>query len=146
MDADELRLLPARQVLGWGAIGALTLLFASVSAGIPIALPLIVLALAMLALSFTIEPQRKRMLRAASLACAASVVIWILVPLAAPPGSGATLTVIALAAAAASAWGADWLDREWRPRRPTALPRPSPEDMARVEIEDLDPDWQTPRP
>ena len=146
MDVDELRLLPVRQVLGWGAIGALTLLFASVSAGLPIALPLIALALAMLALSFTIEPQRKRILRVASLACAASVVIWLLVPLAAPPGSGATLTVIALGAAAASAWGADWLDREWRPRRAAAPHRPTPEDAARVEIEELDPDWHTPRP
>jgi hypothetical protein len=146
MDADELRLLPARQVLGFGAIGALTLLFASFSAGVPIAFPLMALAIAMLVLSWMIGPQRKRVLRAASLASAIAVVIWLLVPLVAPPGSGATLTVIALTAAAASAWGADWLDREWRPRRALIAPAPTPEDAARVEIEELDPDWGSERP
>jgi hypothetical protein len=144
MDADELRLLPARQVLGWGAIGAVTLLFATVSAGVPMALPLMATAIAMLVLSFTIEPQRKRILRIASLASATAVVIWLLVPLVAPPGSGAAMTVIALGAAAASAWGADWLDREWRPRHSVAAAAPRPEDTAQVEIQELDPDWKNP--
>ena len=143
MDADELRLLPARQVLGWGAIGAITLLFVTVSAGATIAIPLMTIAIAMLVLSFAIEPQRTRILRLASLACASAVVIWLLVPLVAPPGAGAALTVIAVGAAAASAWGADWLDREWRPRRAPVGRAPSPEDTARVEIEELEPDWKT---
>ena len=96
MEADELRLLPARQVLGFGAIGALTLVLAS-----------------------TIAPGRPRAFLAASVASVAASMSWLLVPLVAPPGDNTAITLIALGAAAASAWSADFLYHEWRPAQPS---------------------------
>jgi hypothetical protein len=139
MEADELRLLPARQVLGFGAIGALTLVLASLSAGMLTAIPFAVAAIAMLVLASSIAPDRPRGFIAASVACAAAAVSWLLVPLVAPPGDNAPITLIALGAAAASAWSADFLYHEWRPRPPRSEPEPVDAGGPRAEIVDLDP-------
>jgi hypothetical protein len=146
MEADELRLLPARQVLGFGAIGALTLVLASVSAGMPTAIPFGVAAIAMLVLSSAIAPGRPRAFVAASVASAAAALSWLLVPLVAPPGDNAALTIIALAAAAASAWSADFLYHEWRPAKPKAGGDSSANGAGQAEIVDLDPTLDAPRP
>jgi hypothetical protein len=136
MEADELRLLPARQVLGFGAIGALTLVLASFSAGTPTAIPFAVVAIAMLVLASMIAPGRPRAFLAASVASVAASMSWLLVPLVAPPGDNTAITLIALGAAAASAWSADFLYHEWRPARSSPQSeRPAPD----VEIVELDP-------
>jgi hypothetical protein len=141
MEADELRLLPARQVLGFGAIGALTLVLASLSAGTPTAIPFAIVAVAMLVLASTIAPGRRRAFLAASVASAAASLTWLLVPLVAPPGDNTAITLIALGAAAASAWSADFLYHEWRPTRPepSGSTAPAGDATPRVEIVDLDP-------
>jgi hypothetical protein len=141
MEADELRLLPARQVLGFGVIGALTLVLASVSAGMPTAIPFAVVAVAMLVLASAIAPGRPRAFLAASVASVAAALTWLLVPLVAPPGDNTAITLIALAAAGASAWSADFLYHEWRPAKPTPVAAPPHEgDIGpQAEIVDLDP-------
>lgn len=145
MEADELRLLPARQVLGFGAVGALALVFLSISGGMPTAIPFGIAAIAMLFISSIVAPGRPRAFRAASVASIAAAAIWLLVPLVAPPGNNGAITIIALAAAAASAWSADFMYHEWRP-----LPRgePATGDAAReahtaanAEIVELDADY-----
>jgi hypothetical protein len=132
MEADELRLLPARQVLGFGAVGALALAFLSVSGGMPTAIPFGIAAIAMLFISSIVAPGRPRAFRAASVASIAAAAIWLLVPLVAPPGNNGAITIIALGAAAASAWSADFMYHEWRP-----LPRaePATTDAARREAD-----------
>jgi hypothetical protein len=141
MEADELRLLPARQVLGFGVIGALTLVLASVAAGVPTAIPFALAAVAMLILASAVAPGRPRAFLAASVASAAAALTWLLVPLVAPPGDNAAITLIALAAAGASAWSADFLYHEWRPAKPVADVGPprGGDDGPRTEIVDLDP-------
>jgi hypothetical protein len=144
MEANELRLLPARQVLGFGAVGALTLVFLSVSGGMPTAIPFGIIAIAMLVISSIVAPGRPGAFRAASVASIAAAAIWLLVPLVAPPGNNAAITIIALGAAAASAWSADFMYHEWRP-----IPRPElassnaasrqADALASGEIVDLDP-------
>jgi hypothetical protein len=139
VEADELRLLPARQVLGFGVIGALTLVLASVAAGMPTAIPFAAIAVAMLVLASAIAPGRRRAFIAASVASAAAAVTWLLVPLVAPPGDNTAITLIALAAAAASAWSADFLYHEWRPRPPTMGEDGTGGSAPKAEIVDLDP-------
>jgi hypothetical protein len=143
MEADELRLLPARQVLGFGAVGALALVFLSVSGDMPTAIPFGVVAIAMLYIASIVAPGRPRAFRAASVASVAAAAIWLLVPLVVPPGNNAAITIIALGAAAASAWSADFLYHEWRPfprTQPPASSRASREAdaLANGEIVDLD--------
>ena len=137
MEADELRLLPARQVLGFGAVGALTLCFASVAARLPTAVPFAIAVVALLLIAASVAPERPRVFRVASAAAA----MWLVVPLVAPPAGSGAITVIALAAAAASAWSADFLYHEWRPARPSAAvaDQQAAEAAARAEIVDLDP-------
>jgi hypothetical protein len=140
MEADELRLLPARQALGFGAIGALTLVLASVSAGMPTAIPFGLASVAMFVLSIAIAPGRPRAFVAASVASGVAALSWLLVPFVAPPGDNAAITVIALAAAAASAWSADFLYHEWRPAKPVPAgdTPPAAPPAPRAEIVDLD--------
>jgi hypothetical protein len=141
MEADELRLLPARQVLGFGAVGALTLVFLSISGGMPTAIPFGIAAIAMLVIASTVAPGRPRAFRAASIASIAAAAIWLVVPLGAPPGNNAAITIIALGAAAASAWSADFLYHEWRPIKspaPTGGAAPPEADGVIVDLDSGD--------